>query len=949
MSKLPDTLDPTILQRIQAMGEHFEKAWHAGKKPRIEDYLKNVSDPVRAAVLRLLLSRELLLLARQGTVADAQAYLTRFPKDAAIVVDAFSVAARETTTEAARTNSGTARPTGNAPTTQPKRLGRFELLKLLGQGGCGKVFKARDPQLDRTVALKVPLKEVLQSDEERERFLREARAAAAIQHPNICPVYEVCQEGPQHYIVMAFIEGKSLAEVLKERKTPMPAKQAALLVRKLALTLAVAHERGVIHRDLKPANIMVDRERQDLIIMDFGLARRITQGDARLTADGAVMGTPAYMPPEQAAGKIDALGPACDIYALGVILYELITGRLPFEGPAMAVLSQVLTQPPPAPSSVRGGVDPALEKICLRAMAKEPGQRYPSMKALAEALGDYARGTKAAPEPESKAITAPAPGESLNTARVLEQIVARLDAGPARSHRGRWLIAGGLAAVAAAVVIAAILMSGPKTVNVENNTVSVQLGGLTFVDKSMHFYLDGKEISAERLAGKLDLTVGEHKLEMKRDGKLVEERRFTVRDDDDQRDIQVVAEPSPEVKKLAVGLEEEDFNKRVEAIAALGKLGDRTAVPLLCRVLPDKHLVVRGAAAEALKQLGDPAAVPALMQRVADDRWDLGGAFHNDPGTSKDPALAALRALDKTRVTEALGEGLKSRNVTVREWAAEKLADQDDRKSLDLLIEALGQDAAGVREVAAGSLGKRGDKAAQEALIGVLIDKHVGVRGAAAVALQKLGDKAAVPALVQRVADERWDNMGINYNDPATSKDPALAALRSLDKTRVADALGAAVKARNSNVRAWAVERMATLDDKKSFDLLVEALKDDGEYGIRINASNSLGKRGDKAAVVPLIEALNDKHVGVRGSAAAMLGQLGDPTAVPALIKRVADDRWDVLGPNYNDPSTSKEPALAALRALAKDKVPEALGLAAKSTNANVRGWAEGELAKMKK
>src|SRR5439155_7974905 len=150
-----------------------------------------------------------------------------------------------------RSATHTGRPAAPAAqATQTRKVGRFELVKLLGQGACGKVFQARDPQLDRDVALKVPIKEVLQSDAERERFLREARAAAAIQHPNICPVYEISQDGPHHYIVMAFIEVKSLADVLRERKSPMPARQAALLVRKLALTLEVAHQADVIHRDL---------------------------------------------------------------------------------------------------------------------------------------------------------------------------------------------------------------------------------------------------------------------------------------------------------------------------------------------------------------------------------------------------------------------------------------------------------------------------------------------------------------------------------------------------------------------------------------------------------------------------------------------------------------------------------------------------------------------------
>src|SRR5439155_25878856 len=251
MDKLPETLDPSMAERIQALCDHFEKAWKAQRKPRIEDYLKKVNDPSRASLFRSLLSCELTLLRQQGVATEAKSYQARFPADSSLVGQIFSEASRETTTEAPRQTGETVQPaTTSARGTQVRKLGRFELVKLLGQGACGKVFKARDPQLDRDVALKVPIKEVMRSDDERERFLREARAAAAIQHPNICPVYEISQDGPHHYIVMAFIEVKSLADVLRERKSPMPARQAALLVRKLALTLEVAHQADVIHRDL---------------------------------------------------------------------------------------------------------------------------------------------------------------------------------------------------------------------------------------------------------------------------------------------------------------------------------------------------------------------------------------------------------------------------------------------------------------------------------------------------------------------------------------------------------------------------------------------------------------------------------------------------------------------------------------------------------------------------
>jgi outer membrane protein assembly factor BamB len=268
----------------------------------------------------------------------------------------------------------------------PERIGRYQILKKLGQGGMGAVYLAHDTQLDRRVALKLPYFGPNDGSAVLERFHREARAAAALHHPNLCPVYDVGQWEGVHYLTMAFIEGQPLAELLRGGKG-LPARQAATLVRKLALALQEAHARGVIHRDLKPANIMIDPHGEP-VVMDFGLAQRASLQDARLTKPGTVLGTPAYMAPEQVQGDSAAIGRACDIYSLGVILYELLTGRLPFEGPTAAVLAQILYTEPQPPSTHLPDLDRRLEAVCLRAMAKQPAERYPSMKAFAAALGD---------------------------------------------------------------------------------------------------------------------------------------------------------------------------------------------------------------------------------------------------------------------------------------------------------------------------------------------------------------------------------------------------------------------------------------------------------------------------------------------------------------------------------------------------------------------------------
>jgi serine/threonine protein kinase len=292
----------------------------------------------------------------------------------------------------------------------PLRFGRYTLLKLLGKGGMGSVYLARDTQLNRHVALKVPHFNGPERFHLRDRFLREARVAATLAHPNLCPVYDCGEIGGVLYLTMAYLEGKPLAKFIRPDQ-PLPPRAVATVVRQLALAMAEAHSRGIIHRDLKPTNIMITPKKL-AVIMDFGLARRTDEGEQHLTQSGLLLGTPAYMPPEQLNSDARAMGPATDIYALGVMLYELLAGRPPFQGPLGSLMSQIMTAPPPSLSRWRAQLDPALDAICARALAKKPADRFPSMQAFAAALEDYLRGRYTAPSADTETVVERASDES---------------------------------------------------------------------------------------------------------------------------------------------------------------------------------------------------------------------------------------------------------------------------------------------------------------------------------------------------------------------------------------------------------------------------------------------------------------------------------------------------------------------------------------------------------
>jgi len=270
------------------------------------------------------------------------------------------------------------------------RFGDYELLERIGQGGMGVVYKARQISLDRVVALKMlQLSGASAQPEYVKRFHAEATAAAGLQHPHIVAIHEVGVHEGQHYYVMDFVEGKTLAQVAGHQ--PLPARRAARYLQSIAQAVHYAHEHGILHRDLKPSNILIDAEDQPRIA-DFGLAKRLG-ADSELTVTGQVLGSPQYIAPEQAWGSPRALTPQSDVYGLGTILYHLLTGRPPFLGEhPTETLFQVLHLEPVALRALNPSVPPDLETLCLKCLDKDPGQRYPTAQMLAEDLGRFLAG-----------------------------------------------------------------------------------------------------------------------------------------------------------------------------------------------------------------------------------------------------------------------------------------------------------------------------------------------------------------------------------------------------------------------------------------------------------------------------------------------------------------------------------------------------------------------------
>lgn len=378
--------DLTRIEVIDQLCDHFESQWNGDHRPSVSEYVDAADVALRPSLLSELLVVEWELRATSGERPDLAEYLRRFPQWSDIVVRAYEHHQRwlEQRRLDAPDSAASTRATRHAewPT-----FGRYQTCGILGVGAMGVVFLGRDSTSGREVAIKAPRPHLAADPEVLSRFRREANAIRNVLHRHLCPIYEVGEQGEIPYLVMKRIVGRTLAQVLAQERRFTQQRSAAFTL-KLAGALGALHERDGVHRDLKPANVMIDGDGEPMLI-DFGLARLEETADARLTQPGAIVGSPVYMAPEQLRGAHDEMGPWTDLYSLGVLLFEMLTGEVPYRGSPREIIDQRNRGEARSLRTLRADVDDRLVAICEKLLADRPAERYPHAAALVEALNPY--------------------------------------------------------------------------------------------------------------------------------------------------------------------------------------------------------------------------------------------------------------------------------------------------------------------------------------------------------------------------------------------------------------------------------------------------------------------------------------------------------------------------------------------------------------------------------
>jgi HEAT repeat protein/tRNA A-37 threonylcarbamoyl transferase component Bud32 len=678
------------------------------------------------------------------------------------------------------------------------RLGAYLIEGVIGSGGMGVVYKARQDKLNRSVAMKLLLQGEHANDTFRRRFLHEARAMAKLRHPNIVAVHEVGEHEGQPFFTMDFIDGLPLDKFLARVKVRSGAVLADLLAT-LADAVHYAHEQGIVHRDLKPANILVEPGGRP-VITDFGLAKDLA-GDSMLSLTGEIMGTPAFMSPEQAAGESRTAGAAADVYALGAILFWMLTRREPFTGrTVMETIDRVLHEDAPVASRINPEVEPDLAAICLKAMEKNPADRYPSAAALAEDLRRFLDGRAVVAAPWT-------------WRRGLRRWVRR--------HRRPLALAAAAAVTAlAAALAAAVFFSRSYLDLVRHQLASPDARVRAEAVRSLgREALAPTQLPSQAVPDALALL-----LAARHDPDPGVRAAVLAVLDEHGRAPAVVAASSNAVVEWIMALAEadDDSGLRLPALRALAAVPGGNATEFLIQRLRDPNPVLRMAVIRGLAERGDIRAAAPLIALVTDDpvcRAEAEAALATllRTGDSAVPfevraahrsvaALASAAASLSDRIGEPFGDRPRA--------PATPWADYEQR---------LGDGDAAVRIQAAYELGRLADTNAAPLLLGALGDADSAVAAAAALALARLPPESVAPLLLARLADPNPAVRGhaalsLGFARRPQSLDPLLVALacerQTAARRRMVQALGElGLRAAEPGLRASAADDPGLAED----------------------------------------------------------------------------------------------------------------------------------------